>query len=188
MNAIDTAWDTLVRFDHVDLPLQFYKDWISMAADESKHFTLLEQRLRAHGSRYGALPAHAIIWNIASKTKDNILERIAVMQMVEEPRGLDAWDRLVERLRGNADHEGAKLVNLICSEEVRHVQLGVTWFNWVCAHREGGIDPVSRFHDVIRKVKSPILPPFNERARDMAGLSSQFYVPVSRDQMGGNST
>jgi uncharacterized ferritin-like protein (DUF455 family) len=179
VNAIDTAWDTLIRFDQPNLPMQFYKDWVSIAADEAKHYSLLEERLLANGSFYGALPAHAIIWNIASKTKDDIKSRVAIMQMVEEPRGLDAWERLVDRLKGNGDHDSAKLVHLICSEEVRHVKLGVEWFKWLC--ERDGVDPVQEFHRIVRGVNSPIMPPFNEIARENAGLEAGFYVPLSKE-------
>lgn len=172
VNAIDTAWDTIVRFRD-EMPFEFYCDWVRMAADEARHFTLLQERLSSHGSFYGALPAHAIIWNIAGKTMHDMKARLAIMQLVEEPRGLDAWNRLVERFRGSGDHQSAKLIDLICSEEVEHVRIGVRWFDWLCARNSA--NPLVEFRKITEALKPPMLPPFNVQARDSAGLPREFY-------------
>lgn len=37
----------------VQLPHQFFDDFVTVAADECRHFLLLEQRLEAVGSHYG---------------------------------------------------------------------------------------------------------------------------------------
>jgi hypothetical protein len=40
------------------MPLAFFGDFVQVAEDESKHFTMLVSRLEALGSFYGALPVH----------------------------------------------------------------------------------------------------------------------------------
>src|SRR3546814_3017303 len=59
--AIDLAFDMAGRFG-AGLPRGFVDDWIGVGADEAMHFALLDRRLRALGSQYGALPAHDGLW------------------------------------------------------------------------------------------------------------------------------
>jgi uncharacterized ferritin-like protein (DUF455 family) len=42
--------------------------------------------------------------------------------------GLDSWDRLVMKFSSQSDKESARLIDLICSEEIRHVKIGVEWY------------------------------------------------------------
>src|SRR3546814_3683419 len=65
--AIDLAVDLVGRFGG-EFPRGFVDDWIGVAADEAMHFALLDRRLRALGSHYGALPAHAGLWEAAEAT------------------------------------------------------------------------------------------------------------------------
>lgn len=44
-------------FPATQLPREFYDDFVTVAADECRHFLLLEQRLQAVGSHYGARSA-----------------------------------------------------------------------------------------------------------------------------------
>ena len=43
-NAIDLAWDAVYRFR--GLPATYYADWVGVANDEARHFTLVRARLR----------------------------------------------------------------------------------------------------------------------------------------------
>src|SRR5213080_4515850 len=58
LNAIDLAWDLVVRFPDAGLPRSFFDDWLGVAAEEAEHLALLSARLDDLGSCYGALPAH----------------------------------------------------------------------------------------------------------------------------------
>ena len=69
-----------------------------------------------------------------------------------------AGDRLVEKLRGFADHESAEIVAQIASEEVGHVAVGVKWFKFICEKQR--VDPKVRREpkakrDAISVYKSP---------------------------------
>jgi len=83
--AIDLAFDLIGRFGAA-FPPDFTDDWIGVGADEAMHFALLDRRLRALGSHYGALPAHAGLWQAAEATAHNPLARLAVVPMVLEAR------------------------------------------------------------------------------------------------------
>jgi uncharacterized ferritin-like protein (DUF455 family) len=123
LNAIDLAWDTALRFgDGMDQA--WFDDFLSIAVDESRHFGWLSARLQALGSEYGALPAHRIVWDAADCSKTCRRERLAVGQLCQEARGLDAGPKLAERLTGMGDVLSADIVRKIAEEEVAHVSIG----------------------------------------------------------------
>jgi len=61
-NAINLALDAAYRFR--DMPEQYAHDWLLVAADESRHFLMVAERLSELDSHYGALDAHAGLWNM----------------------------------------------------------------------------------------------------------------------------
>lgn len=62
LNAIDLAWDTVVRFSWMELPVQFYADFARVADDESRHLFWCLQRLEELGFEYGCMPSHNLLW------------------------------------------------------------------------------------------------------------------------------
>lgn len=62
--AVDLSWDVVCRFhphfllNGQSLPTEFIDDFIKIALDETKHFTLLNNRLKELGSSFGELPIH----------------------------------------------------------------------------------------------------------------------------------
>src|SRR3546814_2142937 len=74
------------------------------------HFALLDRRLRALGSHYGALPVHAGLWEAAEATADDALARLAIVSMVLEARGLDVTPATVERFRAPGDQASARIL------------------------------------------------------------------------------
>ncbi|WP_395056291.1 DUF455 family protein, partial [Polaromonas sp.] len=53
-NAINLALDAIWRFD--SMPRQYYLDWLTVAAEEAHHFSLLRAHLQAMGYDYGDFP------------------------------------------------------------------------------------------------------------------------------------
>ena len=44
--AVDLAWDVIARFGgRVPLPREFYDDFVMVAADEARHYSLLQARI-----------------------------------------------------------------------------------------------------------------------------------------------
>src|SRR3546814_9692971 len=72
-NAIELGWDAVYRFR--GMPAEFYADWVSVASDEARHFTMLRERLRASGHDYGDFDAHNGRWEMAEKTAHDGLAR-----------------------------------------------------------------------------------------------------------------
>jgi uncharacterized ferritin-like protein (DUF455 family) len=178
LNAVDLHWDIIARFTATEFPIGYYDDWVSAADDESKHFTLLSERLEAKGSHYGALPAHAGMWRAAEDTVDDILGRLAVVPMVLEARGLDVTPGMITAFSKAGDSETVAALEIIYKEEVAHVAFGSKWFNFLCGRFN--FDPKDTFHDLVRKYfNGPLKPPFNEPKRADAGLPPDFYWPLA---------
>lgn len=178
LNAVDLHWDIIARFADQPMPLGFYDDWVQAADDESKHFNLLCDCLERLGSHYGAMPAHAFMWQAAEDTAHDFLGRLAVVPMVLEARGLDVTPGMITLFEGAGDAEAVAALNTIYAEEVAHVAYGSKWFNWLCGR--AGDDPKEVFHQLVRKYfHGTLKPPFNEEKRAEAGLPPDFYWPLT---------
>ena len=178
LNAIDLGWDIIARFSGEDLPRQFFDDWVGVAAEEAEHFALLDARLTALGSEYGALPAHDGLWEAAAATSGDLLARLAVVPLVLEARGLDVTPAMIARLEQAGDQESAAILRRVYHDEIGHVAVGARWFGQLCGTH--CLDPAATFHDCVRRCFAGSLkPPFNRAARDAAGLPAEFYQPLA---------
>ena len=168
-NAIDLAWDAVYRFR--GLPRQYYADWVGVAADEARHFTLLRTRLREFGHDYGYFEAHNGLWEMAQKTAHDGLARMALVPRVLEARGLDVTPGMIAKLRQHGDEATVGILEVILREEVAHVAAGSRWYRWYC-EREG-VDPRTRFRELLAEYAGGVLRgPFNIPARTAAGFDS----------------
>ena len=180
LNAVDLHWDIVARFAHVPMPMGFYDDWVKAADEESKHFNLICDCLEAMGSFYGALPAHAGMWQAAEDTAEDFMGRLAVVPMVLEARGLDVTPGMIEIFRKAREDATVSALEVIYGEEVGHVAYGSKWFHFLCGRHEK--DPKDTFHDLVRRYfHSALKPPFNEEKRAEAGLPPDFYWPLAEE-------
>lgn len=62
-NAINLALDVIWRYP--GMPVEFYTDWLQVAAKEANHYTLLVGHLHVLGHAYGDFPAHNGLWELA---------------------------------------------------------------------------------------------------------------------------
>ncbi|KAJ4765800.1 DUF455 family protein [Rhynchospora pubera] len=175
LNAIDLAWDTVVRFSplHGLLGDGFFDDFARVADDESRHFGWCSQRLRELGFKYGDMPAHNLLWRECAKTAGDVSARLAAIPLVQEARGLDAGPRLVQKLVGCGDRRSSQIVAKIAEEEVAHVAVGVHWFAHVC--EQLGRIPCSTFKVLLKEYGVELKGPFNYSARDEAGIPRHWY-------------
>lgn len=175
LNAIDLACDIIARFAHTnELPINFTRDWVAVAADEAKHFQLLNARLGDFGAAYGDLPAHDGLWEAAENTTEDIMARLAVVPLVLEARGLDVTPIMITKLRAAEDDESANILETIHRDEITHVAAGQRWFDYLCNARS--IEPSATFKDLVRRYfKGDLKPPFNETSRAAAGMPKSFY-------------
>lgn len=181
LNAVDLHWDILSRFTHVKMPMGFYDDWVKSAAEESKHFNLVCDVLEEMGSHYGAMPAHAYMWQAASDTATDFMGRLAVVPMVLEARGLDVTPGMIEVFRNAGADSAVAALETIYAEEVAHVAYGSKWFHFLCGRHD--LDPKDTFHSLVRTYfHGALKPPFNEEKRAEAGIPPDFYWPLTEEQ------
>jgi uncharacterized ferritin-like protein (DUF455 family) len=175
--AIDLALDMAGRFGG-EMGEEFVGDFLSVAADEAMHFALLARKLESLGSFYGALPAHAGLWEAAHETRHDVAARLAVVPMVLEARGLDVTPATLERVEGAGDLQGAKILARILDDEIRHVRFGTKHFLGVAENR--GNTPETLWKRLVAQhFRGTLKPPFNDSARLAAGLSREFYTNVA---------
>ncbi len=169
-NAINLALDAIARFP--DMPVAYYEDWLSVATEEAHHFELLQERLQASRHDYGDFLAHEGLWEAASKTRHDVLARMALVPRMLEARGLDVTPGLQQRLRSAGDEASASVLDIILRDEVGHVAIGNRWFDHLCLQR--ALDPTETFLTLCREhgIKTP-QPPFNTAARVAAGFSPE---------------
>lgn len=171
--AIDLAFDLVGRFG-AKFPHSFVDDWLHVGADEAMHFALLARRLHGLGTHYGALPAHDGLWEAAAATSGDVLARLAVVPMVLEARGLDVTPTTLARFETLGDEATARILRRILDDEVRHVAAGTRWFESAC--RTDRIEPETTWAQLVAThFRGLLKPPFNDSARDAAGLTRYPY-------------
>jgi uncharacterized ferritin-like protein (DUF455 family) len=177
LNAVDLTWDMIARSAGHRLPRSYYDNWVQVGLEEAKHFKLLADRLVDLGSHYGALPAHAGLWEAAQSTVDDLTARLAIIPLVLEARGLDVTPATIRSLENANDQTSAAILRTIYHDEKKHVAFGAKWFRYLCDRDRRAPQPT--FHSLVRKhFRGAIKPPTNDRARAEAGLTPGFYKPL----------
>ena len=166
-NAINLALDILWRFD--GMPESFYRDWFQVAREEALHFELLYTHLKEIGFEYGDFPAHDGLWEMAEKTKGDLLARLALVPRTLEARGLDATPAIKNKLISVGDRPGANILDIILRDEIGHVAIGNRWYRYLCQSK--GMDHISTFTTLSKQYGArKLLGPFNLEARRAAGF------------------
>jgi uncharacterized ferritin-like protein (DUF455 family) len=175
-NAIDLALDIVGRFGEGQ-PRQFVDDWLKVAAEESMHFALLDRRLKALGSHYGALAAHDGLWEASEVTAHDLKARLAIVPLVLEARGLDVSPGTIARFKAAGDDRSAAIMERIYNDEIDHVRTGFRWFSACCD--SASESPEGEWQSLVRTYfRGPLKPPFNDSARESAGLTQNYYAPL----------
>jgi len=157
----------------------FISDWVCVCDDEARHFGLVCERLSALGMRYGDLPAHDGLWQAAEKTADDFTARLVIAPMVLEARGLDVTPAMISKLKTAGDDDSAAVLQVIYDDEIGHVAAGRKWYAAVCKREK--LDETETFHKKVRDYFHGLLkPPFNHAARDLAGMPTEFYLPLTK--------
>ncbi len=167
LNAIDLACDIVWRF--AGLPDDFYRQWWGVAREEALHFELLRDHLATLGHAYGDFDAHDGLWQMAERTKADLLARLALVPRTLEARGLDASPAVKAKLLAAGDARGGEILDIILRDEIGHVAVGNRWYRWLCAQR--GLDPLATYAALAREHGAPRpRGPFNLQARREAGF------------------
>ncbi|KAK4053771.1 hypothetical protein OIV83_001427 [Microbotryomycetes sp. JL201] len=185
--AIDLSIDIMCRFwqwrmgseDGLagdKLPMSFFADFLKVAEDEAKHFSILRKRMLELGTTFGDLPVHHGLWESARETQ-TLFSRLAIIHLVHEARGLDTNPVQIERMKRVRDHETADVLQIIHDDELTHVACGHIHFTALC--RAIHQDPVERFRQEVREhFWGQLRGPFNEADRSKAGMSPEYYTDL----------
>ncbi|OZI51209.1 ferritin-like domain-containing protein [Bordetella genomosp. 4] len=166
-NAVNLALDAVWRYP--GMPEDFYRDWLRVAREEAYHFDLLNTHLGTLGHVYGDFPAHNGLWEMAEKTRDGLLARLALVPRTLEARGLDASPLIRDKLISAGDKDGGAILDIILRDEIGHVAIGNHWFRYLCDQQ--GLDPVACYAELAQRYSAPKLRgPFNLEARRLAGF------------------
>jgi uncharacterized ferritin-like protein (DUF455 family) len=170
-NAINLALDAVWRF--ADMPSTYYQDWMRVAQEEAKHFTLLCAHLHQQGHSYGDFVAHDGLWTMCENTRYDVTARMALVPRTLEARGLDATPIIQAKLRKVGTPRALDVVDIldvILQEEEGHVAIGNQWYHWLCQRDQQ--DPIVFYAKAAAQHGAPRLkPPFNLAARKRAGFS-----------------
>jgi uncharacterized ferritin-like protein (DUF455 family) len=170
-NAINLALDAIWRF--AGMPTQYYVDWLRVAAEEAKHFALLQDHLQSVGFAYGDFDAHDGLWTVCEATRHDVVARMALVPRTMEARGLDATPIIQAKLRrvGTPDAlQAIAILDVILADEVGHVAIGNHWYYWLCERQ--GLNPFEFYAQAAIQHRAPRLkPPFNILARRQAGFT-----------------
>ncbi len=175
--AIDLAFDLVGRFG-AQFPSAFVDEWMAVGAEEAMHFALIERRLKSYGASYGDLPAHDGLWEAATATAHHPMARLAVVPMVLEARGLDVTPSLISRFEAAGDGTSTRVMRRIAEDEVDHVAAGVRWFRYLCDEQR--FDCADQWKRLVRRhFRGMVKPPFNDSARERAGLTKAMMAGVA---------
>lgn len=167
-SAINLALDAVYRFQH--MPQAYYDGWVQIAWEEAEHFAALAQRLQSKGFAYGDFPAHQGLWDMAVKTADDPMARMALVPRCMEARGLDAVPPILDKLRGVGDLPSFRVLEEILNDEIRHVAEGDRWFRHLC--NELAVEPEHTYRELLNQRGAPWpRGKMNISARRQAGFS-----------------
>ena len=171
-NAINLALDAIWRFD--GMPRSYYLDWLTVSAEEAHHFSLLRAQLQSMGYDYGDFAAHTGLWDMAEKTRFDVLARMALVPRTLEARGLDATPPMQAKLRKvGTPHalRAVEILEVILHDEIGHVAIGNHWYRYLCDQR--GLEPVAHYAVLAHQYCAPrIKGPLNLDARRKAGFQT----------------
>src|SRR5699024_7220982 len=161
--------DAAYRFRN--MPAKFYEDWILVAKDEAKHFTMLSDYLESCDCYYGAFEAHNGLWDSAERTAHDPLIRMALVPRVLEARGLDVTPGIINRLKHAKEDEVVRLLGIILEEEEGHVLVGNHWYRYLCELQN--LPPKEIFFNLLEEYGQTLKPPFNIEARLRSGFTQE---------------
>ena len=175
-NAMKAYLDTLFRFFQsveAKFKSEFLDDFLGIAAQEASHFLALQELLISQKNDYGFMPGLDTIRVEIDKTKQSLIERVAVLALIQEGRGLDASPHLLNRLQKNTAEY--TVMQKIVEEEVGHVKNGVKWFKRLAG--EG--NEIQKFKEIWAKFgvvgNGKKVQNMNWKSRGIAGMDKTWF-------------
>ncbi len=178
-SAIDLALDAVYRF--LQMPKEFKLDWLVVAEDEVRHFKMLHAILEELGAKYGDLPVHKGLFEMANKTALSVLDRMAVIPRYFEAGGLDVNPKISAKLfafrKNPVVVKILEALDIIYKEEIDHVRKGDKWFKYICDLN--GYDYRSKYKEIISKYNlAARASQFDINGRKQAGFSCEELIDL----------
>jgi len=170
-SAIDLALDACYRFQ--DMPKEFYLDWIEVASDEIRHFSMINNELEKLDIKYGDIDVHQGLFEASMRSLE-LIPRMALIPRYMEANGLDANAMMIEKLKKvkNTKHI-IDLLEVILDEEIDHVKKGDKWYKYACHKKENFICDYFQIVMNIYPNSFNTNKHINEKARKLAGFSDE---------------
>jgi len=150
-SAIDLALDAVYRFPR--MPREYRIDWLEVAAEEVRHFRMLEEILAKLGYGYGDFPVHRGLFDASMHTAEDVLDRMAVIPRHYEATGLDVNPQIMHKLSAHRGEpyvaEVLDALEIIYREEIDHVRKGDRWFRQICQER--GLEEEETFVQILER-------------------------------------
>ena len=90
----------------------------------------------------------------------------------------DVTPATLNRVRASGDLSGARILERILDDEIRHVAVGARHFHDVCHTRDEA--PCKLWQNLVKThFRGALKPPFNDSARFAAGLPRDWYAAVA---------
>jgi uncharacterized ferritin-like protein (DUF455 family) len=106
------------------------------------------------------------------------LSRLTVINLTHEAKGLDSYAKTREKFSSLNDEKSCRIIDFNYQEEIGHVKMGVKWFKFICEKDKK--DPVTTFHELSKMhFKGKLKEPFNHEARETAGITKEWYLPLA---------
>jgi uncharacterized ferritin-like protein (DUF455 family) len=167
-NAINLALDAVYRFR--SMPTEFYADWLEVAMEEAGHFEMVSNHLRTLGFGYGDFAAHNGLWDMAMRSSESVLVRMAVIPRGMEARGLDVTPAIISKLKASGDKPAIEILEIILGDEIGHVETGTRWFNFCCDQMN--LPRQETFEKLMRRFSGgKVKLPLHRAARKRAGFT-----------------
>lgn len=172
-SAIDLALDAVYRYPQ--MPREYQRDWLEVAADEIRHYQMLTDLLDTLGFTYGNFPVHSGLFDASVHTAGDIRDRMAVIPRYYEASGLDVNPQIIKKLKNRDKIPTVKTLidtlNVIYDEEILHVYKGDKWFRYLCKQENLAVEP--EYMRILEKYRltNKHRPHINVTARKEAGFS-----------------
>jgi uncharacterized ferritin-like protein (DUF455 family) len=110
-----------------DVPPALRDDWAAQIPDETRHYEMICRRMAELGFELTARPVSTSLWESLEECTSG--EEFCIRIASAEERGRRAGVRLSQFL-GKTDPETAAIFKEIADDEVAHVALASTYFDW----------------------------------------------------------
>jgi uncharacterized ferritin-like protein (DUF455 family) len=137
LQAMELAYRGILEYP--EAPEEFRNELLQLTLSEGSHLKLCLNGIEELGFKWGDWPVHMGLW-VAVGAEDDLIDRVLIVHRYLEGSGLDAGEALIRRLEGLPLRDATlAAMQVINSEEIRHVDFGSQWYRKLC--RAEGLDP-----------------------------------------------